>query len=130
MPIPVVNEDALLALDVETRLTEEVRRLISALREFGGLAQTISKELPLSSKYSQLVAITLGLVSLQFSNALSKGLDKPIFLDDGAVYLKELGLGIDDLFREVDLEGRRFLAIALIDESASQILNATQKGDR
>ncbi|MGQ0711000.1 MAG: hypothetical protein ACT4NV_14785, partial [Rhodoferax sp.] len=46
----------------------------------------------------------------------------PLLLDDGAQYLHKLGLRVNELFRELDMDGRRFLAIALPEQGHAQIL--------
>lgn len=105
---------------LEARLTGEVIGLINALSQFGNRAELIRAELPGNAEFCKSVTGLLALVGFQFANALGQGLNKPIFFDDGALYLRQLGLGLDDLIREVDLDGRRFLCVALIDQSASK----------
>jgi len=110
-------EDALFAR-IETRLADEVFRLVSALREFSGRTQLICQELPERAHFSKSVTGFLSLIGLQLADALAKGLDRAVLFDDGAQYLGELGLSLEDFFREIDLDGRRLLAVALIDEPA------------
>lgn len=110
-------EDAFLA-GIETWLADEVFRLVSALREFSGRTQLICQELPERAHFSESVTGFLSLIGLQLADALAKGLDRAVLFDDGAQYLGELGLSLQDLFREFDLDSSRFLAIALINESA------------
>lgn len=110
-------EDAFLA-GIETRLADEVFRLVSALREFSGRTQLICQELPERAHLSKSVTGFLSLIGLQLADALAKGLDRAVLFDDSAQYLGELGLSLEDLFREIDLDGRRLLAVALIDEPA------------
>jgi hypothetical protein len=110
-------QDALLA-SIETRLADEVLGLVRALREFAGRAQCIGVEMPERAHFSKTVASFLSLIGFQFADALAKSLDRSILFDDGAQYLGELGLSLEDFFREVDLNGRRFLAVALIDKAA------------
>lgn len=123
-------QDALLLADIEARLANEVRRLVDALREFGSRAQLVCKEIPDSAHFTKLVSSALVLISFQLAYALGKGLDKPIFFDDGAEYLRELNLCLSDFVREIDLDGRRFLAIALIDQQPSELGCAGDGGDK
>lgn len=102
----------------EARLTEEVVRLVAALREFSSRTQLVREEIPAKAEFCKTVTGFLALLSLQLANALGKGLDEPLFFDDGALYLRKLHLSLNDFVREVDLDGRRFLAVAFVDESA------------
>ncbi|HED4144246.1 hypothetical protein [Klebsiella quasipneumoniae] len=117
--IPVTSEDNLLPR-IEARLAEEVSDLVSALRKFGLGTQRISEELPVSSEFGKLITSFFSASSLQLANALLQSKDRPLLLDDGAMQLYELGLSLNDFIREVDLEGRKYLAIALINKSFSQ----------
>lgn len=108
-------QNALLA-SIEARLTEEVRGLVDALREFAGRTQAIGEELPDSAKFCKLVTLALTATSFQLAYSFSKDADRLIFADDGCEYLANLGLKLEDLFRKLELDGRKFLAIALIDQ--------------
>lgn len=127
--IPLQAQDALLA-SIEARLTHEVRGLVAALDQFGRRAQTIGKDIPEGAKFCQLVTGSLALLGFQFAYAFGKGLDTPIFFDDGAKYLADLGLSLDEFVREVTLDGRRFLAVALIDQELPQLNRAADAGDK
>lgn len=120
-------ENALLA-GIEARLTQEVRGVVSALDQFGRRAQLIGEEVPAGAKFCKAVTSLLALLSFQVAYSFSKGLDAPIFLDDGAEYLRKLHLSLDDLVREVDLDGRRFMAVALIEKSSAQVLGGHEAG--
>lgn len=124
---PLQAQDALLA-SIEARLTKEVRGLIASLAEFGNRAQLIGEAIPDNAKFCKAVTALLSVLSLQFAHSLSQGVDLPIFLDDGAEYLRKLHLSLDDLVREIDLDGRRFLAVALIEKSSAEILRGNQGG--
>ena len=124
------TQDALLLADIEARLTNEVRGLIAALREFGSRAQLVCKEIPDNAHFTKLVSSSFALMSLQLAYALHKGLDKPIFFDDGVEYLRELKLCLSDFVREIDLDGRRFLAIALIDQKLGQFSSTADCGEQ
>ena len=119
----VSNENAFLLSDIEARLAEEVRGLILSLTQFSGRAQSIGKEIPIDSQFCKLITSTLQLFALQVAVALGQGLNKPIFFDDGAHYLADLGLSLNDFIREIDLDGRKFMAIALIDKRSADVLN-------
>ena len=125
--VAVAAEHDLLAA-IEARLAGEVADLINALNQFGCRAQAIGEELPLSSQFGKLVTQLLSSMSLQLAQALLKDADVPVLFDDGALYLKKLGLGLNDFLREVDLEGRRFLAVALIDKQPHQVPRGLQSG--
>lgn len=124
------TQDALLLADIEARLTNEVRGLVDALREFGSRAQLVCKEIPDNAHFTKLVSSSFILMSLQLAYALHKGLDKPIFFDDGVEYLRELNLCLSDFVREIDLDGRRFLAIALIDQKLGQFSSTADCGEQ
>lgn len=119
--VPPELQDALLSR-VEARLAEEVRRLVGSLDQFSRRAQLIGELLPNDADFRKAVTGFLSLLCLQFAHSLRKGLDKPIFLDDGAEYLRELNLSLNDLVREISLDGRRFLAVALVEQGSSEIL--------
>ena len=120
-------ENALLA-SIETRLTQEVRRLIGALTEFGLGSKLICEEIPQRAQFCKSVSLSLTLLGFQLAIAFGKGLDKPIFRDDGSQYLADLQLSLDEFVREFVLDGRRFLAIALVDEKSRQVLGAGKTG--
>ena len=120
--IPCIESQNALLASIEARLTEEVRGLVGALDQFSNRAKLIGELLPESAQFGKTVTSLLVLLSLQCSHAFRKGLDKPIFLDDGAEYLRELNLSLNDLVREISLDGRRFLAVALVEQGSSEIL--------
>jgi len=119
------NQDALLLSDIEARLTNDVKGIILSLTEFAGSSQSICKEIPANAHFCKLIASTLQLFSLQIAVALGQGLNKPIFSDDGRQYLADLGLSLNDLIREIDLDGRKFMAIALVDKKSSDFLDSS-----
>lgn len=118
----LTDEQSALLAGIEARLTKEVMGLVGSLAEFGRRAQAIGKEVPDDAQFCQLVPSFLALCSFQLAYALGKSADRRIFAEDGAEYLRELGLGVKDLFREIDLDGRRFLAVALVEQGAGQRL--------
>lgn len=123
----VAGEHNLLA-SIETRLTDEVICLANTLTTFSSNVQLISKELPDTAQFSKAVAALFSLCGLQLGNALLKSCDTPVLFDDGAEYLRQLGLGMKDLFREISLDDRRFLAVALIDKPADQVQRQRETG--
>lgn len=114
-------QDALLLADIEARLADEVRGLVAALHQFGCRSELIGKEIPDSAKFCKSVTVLLTLLSFQLAYSFSKDLDTPIFFDDGAEYLRKLNLSLSDFVRELTLDGRRFLAVALIDQQLGQL---------
>lgn len=116
VPIAVATEHDLLS-SLEARLADEVRHLVKALRQFSRGTQSICEELPLSSHFGKNVTLFFSLSSLHIANALLKRPDVPLLVDDGAQQLVEMGLSLNELVREFDFEGRRFLAVALVDQT-------------
>lgn len=122
-------QDALLLADIEARLADEMRRLVAALHQFGSRAELIGKEIPENAKFCKSVTQLLTLLSFQLAYSFGKDLDAPIFFDDGAEYLRKLNLSLSDFVRELDLDGRRFLAVALIDKQLGQLSSTADRGD-
>ena len=126
--LTVSGENDLLS-SVETRLTEEVSDLARALRKFSVGTQSISEELPLSSEFGKLITRFFSSSSLQLADALLEGKDRPLLLDDGAMQLHELGLSLNDFIREITLEGRQFLAVALVNKRLTDGPDGGKTGD-
>ena len=122
------DEENALLISIETRLAQEMVRLVGPLREFARRSQLISKELPDNAHFCKLVSSLLPLLALQFSNALLQGVRNRTFVCDGTLHLKDLGLGLNDFVRKIDLDGRQFLAVALIERKASDIDEVVQAG--
>lgn len=120
-------QDALGA-SVEADLANEVRGLILTLQQFGARAQLIGQRAE-GSQFCQPVALFLALSSLQIAVALGQAMNEGVFLDDGGEYLRKLSLSAQDLFRQVDLDGRRFLAVALVDQQPGQGLGVGEAGN-
>lgn len=121
-------QNALLA-SIEARLADEVLRLIDPIHQFGVRAQLIGKEIPDGAQFCKLITSLLALTAFQHAYALRQMADTPIFVDDGAGYLRKLGLELKDLFREVELDGRKFMAVALIDQQTADLDKASSKGE-
>lgn len=117
----IASENDLLAC-LETRLANEVSNLADALLQFNRVAQSVREELPLTSDFGKRVTLFFSLSSLHVANALLQRSDAPLLVDDGAQQLSQLGLSLKELFVELDLNGRRFLAVALPDQGSAQIL--------
>ena len=123
------SQDALLA-SIEARLAQEVWGVVGALNQFGSRSQAISKLIPDSSQFCKLVTSTLGLVCLQLSYTLRQGLDERIFLDDGAEYLRKACLTFEQAFREVTLDGRRYTAVARVDDGFENLVKSACGGEQ
>ncbi|KHS86532.1 hypothetical protein RC84_01120 [Pectobacterium carotovorum subsp. carotovorum] len=118
-----------LLTSIEARLAQEMRDLADALTRFSIGTQRINEELPLTAEFGQLITCFFSMASLQLANALLKDGDKPLLLDDGAIQLQKLGLNLHEFIREIDLEGRKFLAVALIDKGTSNLLDGIKRSD-
>lgn len=127
-PHLALDEHALVA-GVEARLAEEVRRLVRALQEFACRAQAIGKDLPLPAEACKLVPDALALMSFQLAYAIERGVEGGVLLEQFPEQLADLELRLRDAFRNVDLDGRRFLAIALRDEQANEVTSAAERGE-
>lgn len=109
--------------NIEARVTGEVLRLMGAVKEFGLGLQLIRKEIPPNAYFSQSITLFLALSSLNLSNALGLSVMRGIFRDGGREYITQLEMDVKHLFREINLDGRRFLAVALVDEGTSQVFD-------
>jgi hypothetical protein len=114
------SQDALLA-SIETRLTQEMLRLIGPLREFARRSQLIREEIPDSAQFCKLVSAALPMIALHFCNAFLESAQKNTFAGDGVLYLNDIGLRLHDFVREVDIDGRKFMAIAHVQGKSSDI---------
>lgn len=121
--VSVVGSDAQNALlaCVEARLAEEVHRLVPPMLEFIKRAQAIGEEIPSSAQLCKVVALTQRQLVLNLAQFIQQGCFNRLFLDDGRVYLDELGLSLRDFFREIDLDGRKYLAIAQREGEAAYV---------
>ena len=127
--VAVADQNGLLA-GIEARLTQEVGDLANALMAFGHATQSIREELPPGAKFGKLITGFFASLSLQFAHSMLKDRDKPLLLDDGAQYLHQLRLEMDEFVREIDVDGRRFLAVAFIEQSTAQIPERRKAGSR
>ncbi|MBX3654153.1 MAG: hypothetical protein KF686_08200 [Ramlibacter sp.] len=106
----VVQHDLLVTL--EARLTDEVVHLAEALRVFAVATQEIGEELPSEAQLGKHITLFFSAAGFHLAETLLKRRDVPLLVDDGAQQLREMGLSLDELIRELDLDGRRFLAVA------------------
>ncbi|CAM3405877.1 hypothetical protein [Paracidovorax anthurii] len=128
--LPCVDEkDSLLLADIEARLTEEMRGLALTLQQFALRTKAIREDIPGSAKFCKLVTGFLPLVAFQFADAILRCPKGFTFEDDGALYLQQLGLEVEDFVREFDLEGRKFLAVAFLDKSGRDVLDRSADGN-
>lgn len=126
----VLLEDGFDAVAIHAELTDELRRLVGILGEFGARFEAIRDRISSERELSQLVSIALVLTRLQLQDALLQGVDEGILLDDGAEYLRQLGLCLEDAFREVRLDGRDFVCIAKIDKRADGLGRPVDAADK
>lgn len=115
---------------VQARLTEEVLRLVAALTQFARGAQAVAESPAAVGQLDKPVAQTLALVGFQLSNSFAR--DPKGFgllacsLDD----VQKMELNMRQLFHELQLDGRRFLAVALCDQSGNEVLHRTPGGEQ
>ncbi|MDH2234478.1 hypothetical protein N5K37_31660 [Delftia tsuruhatensis] len=122
------SQNTLLA-GIEARLTDEMRWLALTLAEFGRRTKAIREEIPADAKFCKLVAGVLPMAAFQIADAILRAPKSFTFEDDGALYLRQLGLELEDFVREFDLEGRKFLAVAFLDKSGRDVLDRPANGD-
>lgn len=127
VPFPTLQDD--FSVSVETRLTQEVGRLIASLAQSAGVFQSIREDVPREREFVQLIAGALGMFCLGMADALVQGRNEQILLDDGREYLAELGLNVGELFREVTLDGRRYACIACVDCARKEVFKRADAGD-
>jgi len=110
------NSPELASPAIETRLAEEIRSVCDALQRFGYATRSIREELPDSAQSDKLMVGLLSLLGFHVSYSLLKDLNAPPLLGNSNEYFDKLGLSFNDAVREVSLDGRKFMAIALIDK--------------
>lgn len=125
----VADQDSLLAA-IETRLADEVGRLVGALLEFHRVAQAVGEELPPGADFGKNVTLLLSGMSLQLAHALSKDADLPLLRDGGRAYLQKVGLSAGQFFAEFTLGGRRYVGVAHPDECAPHLQRGIDAGER
>ena len=123
------EENADLAV-IEAKLADEMIGLGNFLKAFALRTKAIREEIPDSAQFCKLVAGFFPLMAFQLSEAFLCPKHRFTFQDDGALYLQQLGLKVNDFAREIDLEGRKFLAVALLDHGAADVRNGFANRDR
>ena len=124
-----VDEQNRLLTGIEARLANEMRGLGLTLAEFARRTKAIREEIPDSAQFCKLIAGCLPLFAFQLSDAILRAPQGFTFEDDGALYLKQLGLELKDFVREFDFEGRKFLAVAFLDKGGRDDLDRPANGD-
>ena len=124
-------QNALLAR-VEASLTNEVRSLVSALKQFSRRVQCIRKELSVlpDADIFERVPLAFGLMSLQLSDSIEQFVDSGILLKDEGLNISRLLSHLDETFQKVELDGKQFLAIPLCDERGADVLERDCGGDK
>lgn len=126
-PIPKDGSDP---VAIHAELTCEVRRLQSNLIRFGRALQGISKNLGPGKDFSKLVTSTFGLFGFQLAYAVGQVMDPAVLLDDGRQYLAQTELSLQQLFREICLDGRDYVCIAKVAPVAHHRDEAVDAGDQ
>ena len=98
---------------------------------FAGVAEAVNATGPqdalvLADIEARLTQEVRGLIAAltQFSG------NAELIRKDGAEYLHELNLCLSDFVREVDLDGRSFLAIALVDKQPGKLSSSSDGVDQ
>lgn len=116
------------AANIEARLTDEMRRFGVFFAESADRLRAIGEDA--ADDFDKLIAASQRLFLLQFSDAILKSMHRCRSLTEYVDHLGELELSIRDAFREVVLDGRKFLAVALTDERAREFFRAYQRGEK
>lgn len=124
IPLTVAPEHDLLSADIEARLTQEMDGLVNALSQFARRAQAIGEELPPGRHLDKAVTLLFSLVGFQLANAFMRDTKGFGLLSCCPEYMEQLHLKLSDAVREVRFDGRRFLAVALVDQQAGQLFGA------
>lgn len=114
---------------IEARLAQEVDRLVAAFVEFGRGTQAISVDAAAGNDFDKLVPLSFALAGFQLANAFARRTQGLGLLCGDPKYLEQVCLRLNDFFRELDLDGRRFVAIALADQREPQILGGGERGN-
>ena len=122
------EENADLAV-IEAKLADEMIGLGNFLKAFALRTKAIREEIPDSAQFCKLVAGFFHLMAFQLAEAFLCPKHRFTFQDDGALYLQQLGLKVNDFAREINLEGRKFLAVALLDHGAADVRNGFSNRD-
>ena len=121
-------EDRSGAPDIETRLTDEMRRFGAFFAESAVRLRAIGEDA--RDDLDKLIAASQRLFLLELSNAILKSMRECSSLAEYVDHLGELELGVRDAFREVVLEGRKFVCVALTDERAREFFRGHKGGEQ
>lgn len=116
------------ASSIEARLTDEVRRFGVFFGDAAERLRAIGEDA--GDDFDKLIVASQRLVLLQFSDAILKSMHRCCSLSEYVDNLGELELSIRDAFREVVLDGRKFLGVALTDECAREFFRAHQRCEK
>ncbi len=116
------------AANVETALTDEMRRLAAFITESAIRLQSVGEHA--SDDLGKLVLGAQRLFYLEFSNAILKSMNRCRSLSEYADNLNKLELSLGEAFREVVMDGRKFACVALTDEAAREFFRAHQGGEQ
>ena len=121
-------EDRSDAPDIETRLTDEMRRFGVFFAESAVRLRAISEDA--RDDLDKLIAASQRLLLLELSNAILKSMRECSSFAEYVDHLGELELGVRDAFREVVLDGRKFVCIALTDERAREFFRGNKGSEQ
>ena len=113
---------------VEARLTDEMRRFGVFFADAADRLRAISEDA--GDNLDKLVVASQRLFLLQLSDSILQSMRKCSSLAEYVDHLGELELGLGDAFREVVLDGRKFLCVALTDERAREFFCAHQRREQ
>lgn len=116
------------ASDIEARLADEVRRFGAFFAESADRLGAIGKDA--RDDFDKLIVASQRLFFLQFSDSILQSMRECSSLSEYVDNLGKLELSLRDAFREVVLDGRKFLCVALTDERAREFFGAHQGGEQ
>lgn len=112
----VFSERDKVMADIEARLAEECRKFCAAAFDAARKTAAIREEIPEGADFAKLMVGMLPLYFFHFGEAFSHCVDEGILVDDGASYLKKVGLRLGDLSHQIILDGRQFYLVPAIDK--------------
>lgn len=128
VPVTVMDENAFLA-SIEAGLTEEMWGLALTLAEFARVTKAICVEISKGAKFCKLVAASFSMAAFKFSDAILCRPQVFTFEDNGALYFKQLCLKLQDFVRELNFEGGKLFAIALLHKRGRDVLDGFPNRD-
>lgn len=117
-----------MATDIEARLTCEMRRFGTFCRDASDRLKAIGEDA--GDDLGELVAASQRLLLLELSNAILQSMRECSSFAEYVDHLGELELGVRDAFREVVLDGRKFVCIALTDERAREFFRGNKGSEQ